>query len=185
LLLVLIFGIQHFFEQRRYGFERLKRLWTAIWKTLGPYALLLAAILSIAATYLYSPESQILAFVNKLFTSRLNLGKEGMNSYGISLFGRVVEMNGFGGSTIAPDNYFFIDCSYVHILLRFGIAFTFILVFSYTYMCMKYKKDIYFLFAIALVAINCIIAHHLIEVSYNPFAYALLMKLVSKSHRVI
>lgn len=40
--------------------------------------------------------------------------------------------------------------------------------------CFRNKKDIYLLFAIALVAVNCVIAHHIIEAAYNPFAFALL-----------
>lgn len=174
LLIIFIFGVQTFFNSIKYNFRRLKSLWFLLWDKFGAFVMPFFALLSIIVTYCYSSENTVLNAMDIVFSHRLSLGKQGFDNYNITLFGQQVNMNGMGGSTILPDDYFFIDCSYVNILLRQGIIFLIILIAAYIIVCYKNKNDIYFLFAIALVAVNCVIAHHIIEVSYNPFAYALL-----------
>lgn len=39
--------------------------------------------------------------------------------------------------------------------------------------CKKFQNDPYFIVVIILISINCMIAHHIIELTYNPFALAL------------
>lgn len=174
LLVALVFGVHGFVVHTKYAFPRFRRGWNSLWRTWGIFSMPFWAALSIAATRLFDPENRVFSELNELFSSRLSLGQEGWDSYGLSWFGRTIEMVGFGGSTERPDNYFFIDCSYVHVLLRYGIVFLVVLVSVYTICCYKNRRDMYFLFAIALVSLNCVIAHHILEVSYNPFAYALL-----------
>lgn len=174
-LIALIFGTQIFFNHVQYGFSRVKRLWNILWNKLGVFSMPILALLSIVVTYRYNPENSIMKALDKLLSSRLALGKQGFDKYGISLFGQVIEMNGMGGATTVPEDYFFIDCSYINVLLRQGVIFLLIILLVYTLICYRNRQNIYLLFAIALVGINCIIAHHIIEVSYNPFAYAVLM----------
>lgn len=174
LLVALVFGVHGFVVHTKYAFPRFRCGWNSLWRTWGIFSMPFWAALSIAATRLFDPENRVFSELNKLFSSRLSLGQEGWDNYGLSWFGRTIEMVGFGGSTESPDNYFFIDCSYVHVLLRYGIVFLVVLVSVYTICCYKNRRDMYFFFAIALVSLNCVIAHHILEVSYNPFAYALL-----------
>lgn len=174
-LIALIFGTQIFFNHVKYGFSRIKRLWNGFWYKLGILSMPILAFLSIVVSFHYNSENPLMKALNNLLSNRLALGKQGFDKYGVSLFGKIIEMNGMGGTTTMPENYFFIDCSYVNILLRQGLIFLLIILFSYTLLCYKNQRDIYLLFAIALVSINCIIAHHIIEVSYNPFAFTLLM----------
>ena len=49
--------------------------------------------------------------------------------------------------------------------------------------CYKNRHDRYFLYAIALVSVNCMIAHHIIQIEYNPFALALLATCVREKSR--
>ena len=92
--------------------------------------------------------------------------------------GQKIDMIGAGGTTIFPDNYFFIDCSYILVCLRYGVIALLLLLIVYSLSCIKNKKDIYFLYAITLVSINCVIAHHILELEYNPFALAILSQCV-------
>ena len=94
-------------------------------------------------------------------------------------------MIGAGGTTIFPDNYFFIDCSYILVCLRYGVIALLLLLIVYSLSCIKNKKDIYFLYAITLVSINCVIAHHILELEYNPFALALCIVNVSVLYQII
>lgn len=142
----------------------------AKWIWFMPFAMLAMT----AATVLYTPGNSILERLNQLLTSRLEFGKQGLTQYGFSLFGQQVEMVGNGGTTIQLKDYFFVDCSYLYIFLRYGFLFLLIVLAVYMLCCRKFQSDPYFLIAIILISINCMIAHHLIELSYNPFALALL-----------
>lgn len=173
-LTIVIYGINTFFEHTKYSFCRVRKLWETFWHRIGPFIMPILAALSIITTFSYTPDNSLLTAINKISTNRLSLGKEGLTRFGIALFGQTIDMVGMGGNTATPDDYFFIDCSYVHVLLRYGLVFLLILIGAYILFCFRNKKDLYLLFAIALVAVNCVIAHHIIEAAYNPFAFALL-----------
>ena len=129
-------------------------------------------LLMFATTILYSPKNPILSTLDDILSTRLKLGKQGLSEYGMTLFGQQVDMVGNGGSTIRLKEYFFVDCSYIYIFLRYGLIFLLITLAVYMLCCKKYENDPYFLVAIVLVSINCMIAHHIVELTYCPFALA-------------
>lgn len=176
LLVALTYGTQRLLNHVKYGFERLRYFWNGFWDKLGIFILPFWAVVSIGVTLGYNEEIGIYKRINTLLSGRLELGYQGFKDYGVTLFGQPIEMIGLGGTTIKPEEYFFIDCSYINILLRYGLCFFCILILVYVIMCCKYKYNIYFLMAIALIATNCVIAHHIMDVAYNPFIYGLLMK---------
>lgn len=133
----------------------------------------LMTVIMFAATVLYRSGNSLIASVNTVLSDRLRLGYIGLSRYGFSLLGQQVEMIGNGGSTEISENYFFVDCSYLYVFLRYGALILLIVLGIYILCCKKFRKDSYFLAAIVLVSINCMIAHHLMELTYNPFALAL------------
>jgi len=183
ILTMVLFGTGNLIMHSPNSGVRVRELWRRLWKVLGPYVVLIFATISILMTALYNKESTFWKMVDdKLFHSRLTLGKEGMEEYGFSLFGKYVEMNGGGGTTKSIQNYFFLDCSYVNMLLRFGIVILLVLLGIHVYCCMKNRHDLYFLYAIALIGLNSVIAHHMIEVEYSPFMLAVLSTTV-RTHK--
>ena len=68
-----------------------------------------------------------MAKLNTLFSTRLSLGKEVFDRYDVQIWGQDIPMRGNGGSTEVVADYFFIDSSYVNILMRLGLV-VFILV---------------------------------------------------------
>ena len=72
------------------------------------------------------------------------------------------------------QNYNFLDCSYVHVLLVNGILFFVILMVLYVWCCRARKHDIYFLCCIGVIAVNCMIAHHILQVEYSVWLLAVL-----------
>lgn len=135
-----------------------------------------AAALMFAASTAYSSGMSIFVKLDGIMSGRLMLGHKGLVKYGITLFGQQIDMVGNGGVAEQVKDYFFVDCSYLYVFLRYGLIFLVIVLGTYVLCCKKYQKDPYFLAAIVLVAINCMIAHHLVELAYNPFALALLAK---------
>ena len=82
-------------------------------------------------------------------------------------------MYGNGGSVEWIEDYFFLDCSYVNILLTWGLILFLSVMILFIYSCTKNRKDLYFQYAIAAIAVNSMIAHHLMDVAYNPFVLAI------------
>ena len=133
----------------------------------------IAAFFMFVASYLYRPGNAILLALDSFMSTRLQLGHKGLIKYGVTLFGQPVKMVGNGGTTEVASNYFFVDCSYLYIFLRYGLLFMLIAITVYVLCSKKYRDDPYFVAVIVLISVNCMIAHHIIELTYNPFALAL------------
>lgn len=114
-------------------------------------------------TSAYSPDDELLESINLTITGRLALGKKGLKQFGVSLFGKDVPMEGMGGSLVHTKPYFFIDCSYLFILLRYGILFLGIVFLIYGVICYKRKEDTALMLAILLLAISSAIDHHCLK----------------------
>lgn len=175
-LTVLVFGLGNWLGRSECVCKNSWLFWEKTWRAKGIYSMPLLALVSLAATLLYRPEHPIWSKLNAIFSGRLSLGKLGIEKYGYQIFGQTVKMAGMGGRTTAPEDYFFVDCSYLYILLRYGVVFAVGVVAAYTIACYQRRYDLYFLYAIALVAVNCTTAQHLLEIEHNPFALALLAR---------
>lgn len=173
LLALIVFGTNCFLQKHIYDGKELLKKWSYLWKYIGLFSIPLMSVISFVITAAYNDENKVLVFVDKIISSRLRLGKFGLDTYSIKLLGQPVNMIGAGRTIQMPDDYFFIDCSYIHILLRFGLIFTIALLVVSFLCCYKRKNDIYFLFVITIISINCVIAHHILDIAYNPFMYAL------------
>ena len=127
----------------------------------------------ILLTMLYSESNAIWMLFPQTVRSRLIMGQEGVLKYGIHLLGQKIPMVGAGGSTSWPENYFFLDCSYVYILLCYGLLMLILVLLIYFLISMKNKSDLYLLYVIGVIAFVCMFEHHLTDLGYNPFTLAL------------
>ena len=130
----------------------------------------------LAASWLYSENNRLLSFVNNLLNSRLYFGKKGLDLYGLSLLGRYIPMRGNGSTTEEAVHYFFLDSSYMYVLLQYGAVVFGIVLLIYCIMNFQAieRKDWAFLITVTVVAIQCVVEHHMMAVQYNPFLFALL-----------
>ena len=89
-------------------------------------------------------------------------------------------MEGNGGSIITPtgDEYNFLDCSYMYILVAWGAVTLLIIILLYVYAGYRNKKDMYLLYAITIISLNCMIAHHMTDIAYNPFTFMIMAAVV-------
>ena len=105
---------------------------------------------------------------------RLEMNGEALRNNSFSLFGIKIEEHGFGGRTEnlpSWDQYFFIDCSYIRLFVIGGVLLFLLILMAMTYAqirCYAYK-NYGFVFLLALVAVACIMEHHLMEYYYNVF----------------
>lgn len=170
-------------DRRKDESYRIKAVYSVQEKKSGyiSYAMPATAVLMTIVSWLYDEKQEWMTVINSLISDRLRLGHQGLVEYGLRFFGQFIKMIGNGSTTkITTKYYFFIDCSYLYIGLQYGLVFLLVVLTVYVFCCRKYQNDMYFLLTIVLISINCMIAHHLLEIAYNPFAMALFAKMTKE-----
>lgn len=150
-----------------------------MWKPLQTCCLAaapLAAAFMIPASILYSDNSKLLSLLDTFTNSRLSQGRIGFDRYAVKLFGQGVKMNGNGGITDLPSDYFFLDCTYVNTLLRYGVLVLGVLLFIAVTLTLseKHKKAFVHVGLLGIVALQCVIEQHYMEIGHSPLLLLLL-----------
>ena len=129
------------------------------------------AAMMILMSRFYSESSGFLRFVNRALNKRLYYGHIGFDRYNVRLWAQNVEMHGAGGAVKRTTEYFFLDSSYVNILLRLGLVVLAAMLMILVITANREKKtgDHLKLFLLFLIIAACVIEHHLIEIQANPF----------------
>ncbi len=148
------------------------------------YSFVLFAVFMIVASLLYVPPiSTALSKVTRLatFFSRLAFAHVGLTEFFPSLFGIDYPVRTWIGTRAAAD-YFFIDCSYVYVLLHCGIIAFIVLMAILWFIPQKiYKQGQgYGLFVVFLFAMICAMEHHLLDISVNIFWLMTFTDIVSR-----
>lgn len=141
-----------------------------------PVAFLFMLILSL----LYNENSSFMQFLDKnLFINRLHQSNMMLFRHGVTFWGQYVADVGYGGSLIPPEDYTFIDISYIRILIKYGIFVLVSVISAHIYFVRKrvLKGDFVTAIVFLLITINCMMAHHLIDFSYNIFFFIFFAKI--------
>lgn len=145
-------------------------------KTVLIYSIPICALISFYTTINYSIYNKTMVKLNSILSERLELGLLGIKKYGIKLLGQPVTMKGNGGTTKQITNYFFIDSSYLYIMLCYGLIVLFIV--SIYFVCLNKRMinegNLFFVWAVLIIAINSMVAHHFMDIAYNPFIISFL-----------
>lgn len=123
-------------------------------------------------TLMYDGENELLVRLNEsVISNRLSLGRQAIDNYGFSFFGKYVLEKGYGGATEPVWPYFFIDSSYISIGIKYGILME-ILVVLYNLKlikkCLDNNKTIIYIIIVCL-GLQAVMEHHIIQYWYNPF----------------
>lgn len=148
----------------------------------GPFSMLLALMPSLCAgavllgSWFYDADNNLFFRINDLLSNRLYYGKKGLDVYGLTVWGQNIPMQGSGGTTEEQLHYFFLDSSYMFVLLQYGaIVFGCVLfVLCIADFKARKRRDWAFLIAVSVVAVQCIVEHHMMAVQYNLFLCAVL-----------
>lgn len=136
----------------------------------------ICATVMILLSMFYSSQNRILSILNSMLNNRIYYSHKGMELYGIPLWGQYVPMRGNGGTTEVIRNYFFLDSSYISILLQFGVLTLVTILICWcliSFKAVRYKNW-GLLLAVALIAAQCMVEHHMMAIVYNPFFMAVL-----------
>lgn len=129
---------------------------------------------------IYNEENPILYKLDLIFNYRLSMGKHGFVEYGLSPWGKLIEMQGLGrieGGGMSIWNfglsYFMLDCSYVNILLQFGVMlFGILIVLQIVWSIRNCRVNRLFFIAIyIIICIQCAVEHHYLDIAYNPLLF--------------
>ncbi|MFT9373998.1 hypothetical protein [Liquorilactobacillus hordei] len=134
---------------------------------------------NILLAYTYNPHWAWSQMLNHLLSNRLFFGFIALKQHGISLFGRhLIEISNGTIQPQPPANYFYVDSSYIRLLVISGVLLSsFVLMLIFYLLNKFYKLNSYGLLAfLTLVIISSAIDQHLVEASYNiiltaAFAY--------------
>lgn len=143
----------------------------------------LLAFISFAGTYFFDNTNHIYYEIDHLLSGRLSYGLMAMYRYHpITTFGQKVVENGLGGSKglsvfhNANVGYFYIDSSYLRLIIIYGAIVALIILSIMVAISLKgvFNHNYAITAIILVVTLSCFVEQHLLELSYNPFLLALL-----------
>ena len=146
------------------------------------HAVLLLSLVMLVLTRGYS-DSAFMQKIDYLFSNRLSLGRLALNQYDVPLFGQEVIMQGAGYSETSPlGYYFYIDCSYIKMLVCYGLVVSILIWMAYTLLGHRAIRanEVYLIWVIGVIGLHCTMEHHLMEIAYNPFLLAVFAEWQSK-----
>ena len=163
------------------GFWYKMKKWIRRGCIIAPY--MFAGIMVLLCRF-YNPENPIMVAINEITSQRLRLGKKTFDAYDIQLYGQYIEMWGNGGSTQKPIDYTFIDCSYINILMRYGLLVFVVVMMLITFLMLKNYQNLLVLTIVVLVCLHSMMEHHLFEIHYN-ITILLAFSSVKNSNQVV
>ena len=170
-------------RKRKIGRERRAQRFSKLIIPIYPVFL----ICSIGCAIFYRQGNAVWNMLDNLLTRRLYYGQKSLYLYGISLFGnRNIDWKGFSFGTdgtmpIYSSNMIYVDNVYLHILQRYGIVFTLIvmLVFTYTMYILYIRKDYTLQFMFFAIAIHGLIDNQILYLCFNVFLCGMYTKIAN------
>ncbi|GEK63693.1 hypothetical protein LJA01_15960 [Lactobacillus japonicus] len=101
----------------------------------------------------YTTSSRFLSSINNILSDRLRISNVAISRYPINWFGQQTIENGNGaGTQVATANYFYIDSSYLRLLIRYGfLLFLIIMILYVLAMVILMTKKKYVVMAILVI----------------------------------
>lgn len=142
------------------------------------------AVIAQFGTMLYDPNNKIYHHIDHLLSGRLTFGHMAFEKYPITWLGNRVIEHGYGNNLHlfkgGTANYFFVDSSFVRLLIVYGIVSTvfFIGVMMYISIKRTHCRDYALPAVILIVTFSSLVEQHLLEVTYDPFLLALIPTII-------
>ena len=142
---------------------------TIIFKCATVFSMPILTIIMIVTANSYKP-SFYFNKLDKILAGRIRLGNQGIKEYGFSLFGKFTQWETGRKGIERSGDYFFVDSSYLNIMLTFGIVtLAFVVIAFMIFSITAYDvKNYYLCIAIILLAIHAFTDPQLFELRYNP-----------------
>lgn len=144
---------------------------------------ILLAYIAFVSAYFYDSANHLFKVANRIFSERLYLSHQAIDRYGVRLFGNLVSEQGYGGSSgykvfnhfEAGPSYFYIDSSFIRLLVIYGIVTVLVIVGIMTVVSLRsiIGRDYRLAAIMVVISVSSLIEPHLLDISFNPFLIAL------------
>lgn len=136
----------------------------------------LISFFAILMHFFYNEDSSLWNDINLLLSNRLSLGKNAINEYGLSLFGKAIEWNVWEFKKDTVENYNFVDSSYLNVFLVNGLFVLILVLIIYSIIIKKGidSKNYYIAWICVFILLFNVTEPRLIQLSYNPFVLLVL-----------
>lgn len=165
IILVIFMGLYMKRKQLR-GFNRYEKIFLSY-----SYIIFAVASLALVQLYIVAPYNNFLSSLDTLLSFRLSFSKMGVLLYGYKPFGQFIKMQ-VGEQTLGLNgNYFYIDSSFMYIVLVYGVITLVVLCFFYTKFLRREiaRGNVLLPIAICMTGINSLVGQQLLNVVYDPF----------------
>lgn len=156
--------------------KKCKAVWNAIWHSRASRVVFVILCLVIATSVLYmafwfdlaNPEHIKL---DDILSGRLYYAYEGVKVYGITPFGTEITWASGSNWQETADRYFFVDSSFVNIMLNYGVATLILLLSGLLKLCYDASKngEKYFMLVLLVLFVHCAFDPQLFDLRYTPF----------------
>ena len=160
-------SISKCFKSKEASSEAKENIIIKIFNACVKYSYVILAAFCILFSALFTVSSPFFMTLNDLLHRRLSLAKRGMLEHGIHLFSSGIQNYGMDSS--ADGFYNFLDCSYINLLIIYGVLVLLFYLLCMTTIQIKHKKYLYGAVILAVCAFSCVEEHHLSELPYNMF----------------
>lgn len=142
----------------------------------------LCAAVFLGLAYFYDETKAWMVKLDTLLSFRLQLSKEGFDNFPVKLFGQNMVEVGLGSSTEGREYYFFLDDSYIRILLKYGLVLFIVTLVMLVLLSKRASQEKRFVLVMALVAIavHSFMENRLIDIAFNPMMFAMFATLTPK-----
>lgn len=155
------------FKSKEASSETKENIVIKIFNACVKYSYVILAAFCILFSALFTVSSPFFMTLNDLLHRRLSLAKRGMLEHGIHLFSSGI--HNYGMDSSADGFYNFLDCSYINLLIIYGVLVLLFYLLCMTSIQIKHKKYLYGAVILAVCAFSCVEEHHLSELPYNMF----------------
>ena len=139
-----------------------------VYRVVNKYVLIVCTFIPIMLTYLYGMGYGFLDELNRILTSRLQLGWNAINIYNINLFGQKIEWVN-ETQYLSEIQYLYVDSSFLNILLNYGIVLLFLILLSFYLLGkLNFTKNLSYLIAISMIGIHSMFDPQFLLIMYNP-----------------
>lgn len=143
------------------------------------FVFVISYVFTLMCSFLYTPENILLEKFNDILSGRLELGKKAFNKYNIEVFSQWFPMQGHGWAREKQWDpvvgYNYLDSIYMQWTFLGGAAITVIFLYLLTrsYEFAMKDNDMALMIILILLAISGIIDQHILNLSQNPFIFAM------------
>ena len=157
--ILLLISFSRRFISINMNFKFLKYLLTLIYPIM--------AYMTYWLTAKFDSRNSLLSLINNLLSQRLRFGQEGLRRYPLGLFGTHIQWD------TSANSYFYVDSSYINILISYGTIIFFLTLISYSIIMKKViiNRNKTLLIVLIFWSVRACIDPQLFLLWFNPFLF--------------